>query len=336
MAENRDAILTGVKAAHMLHRDLGMRDKLERSGGGRVDVFAAIAKLGATLMFQPLDKLLGAYLPAEELGILITTKRTLPVQRFTAAHELGHLYLRHRPSLDDKGILRRSPFVVNSPLERQEREADAFASMFLAPAWLLALIVQRQGWAPKYLADPETVYQLSLRLGTSYRATCHVLERHKAINRSQRERLLSLEPKEIKRAILDRYEPADWRSDVWVLTDRDEGLLIEGGRHDLFVVRLRENSGAGYLWNFDELKAAGFALVADDQEGDDEERVGGQLTRVLTAQSSGRVSRDVTFKEHRPWTPEKVLQELHLRYELRGPEEPGMWEPERMRGLRAA
>jgi Zn-dependent peptidase ImmA (M78 family) len=335
VADNRDAILKGVKAAHTLHRDLGVRELLERSNGGRVDVFAAIGKLGATLMFQPLDKLLGAYVPADEPGILITTRRTLPVQRFTAAHELGHLYMGHQPSLDDQGILRRAPYSLTSRLERQEREADAFASMFLAPAWLLALIVQRQGWRPESLTEPETVYQLSLRLGTSYSATCHVLERHKAINRTQRENLLSLEPKTIKRALLDDYEPSDWRSDVWVLTDRDEGLLIEGGRHDLFVVRLRENSSAGYLWNFDELKAAGFALVADDQEGD-EGRVGGVLTRRVTAQSSGRVSRDVTFKEHRPWMPDKVLQELHLRYELRGPEEPGMWEPERRRVLQAA
>jgi hypothetical protein len=208
--------------------------------------------------------------------------------------------------------------------------------MFLAPAWLLTLIVQRQGWAPERLAEPAIAYQLSLRLGTSYSATCHVLERHKAVTSAQRERLLSFEPKTIKRTLLEGYEPSDWRSDVWLLTDRDEGLLIEGGRRDLFVVRLRENSSAGYLWNFDELKAAGLALVADDQEGNDEERAGAILTRKVTAQSSGRVSREVTFKEQRPWMPHKVLQELHLRYELRGPEEPGMWEPELMRVLQAA
>jgi hypothetical protein len=96
MVDSRAAILTGAKAAHTLHRDLGIRDQIERSGGGRVDVFGAIAKLGATLMFQPLDNLLGAYLPSDELGVLITTKRPLPVQRFTGAHELGHLYMRRQ------------------------------------------------------------------------------------------------------------------------------------------------------------------------------------------------------------------------------------------------
>ncbi|RYF48696.1 MAG: ImmA/IrrE family metallo-endopeptidase [Cytophagaceae bacterium] len=258
MVDARAAILTGAKAAHMLHRDLGIQEQLERSGGGRIDVFGAIAKLGATLMFQPLDKLLGAYVPDDEPGILISTKRPLPVQRFTGAHELGHLYLRHEPSLDDDKILRRAPFSTSSRLDRQEREADAFASMFLAPMWLLALIVKRQQWAPESLSDPVIVYQLSLRLGTSYSATCHALERHRAIDRYERERLLSFEPKNIKRSLLSGYEPPDWRSDVWVITEKDEGILIEGGRNDLFIVRVLENSSAGYLWSFEELKAAGF------------------------------------------------------------------------------
>jgi Zn-dependent peptidase ImmA (M78 family)/predicted secreted protein len=336
MADNREAILKGSKAAHTLHRDLGVREPLERSGGGRIDVFGAIGRLGGTLMFQKLDKLLGAYVPAEEPGILITTQRTLPVQRFTGAHELGHLYMGHEPSLDDEGILRRAPFSATSRAERQEREADAFASMFLAPSWLLALIVERQQWPTKVLADPVTVYQASLRLGTSYAATCYVLERHKAINRTQRERLLSFEPKAIKQSLLHDYEPPDWRSDVWLLTNRDEGAFIEGGRNDLFVVRLRENSGAGYLWSFDELKAAGFALVTDDQEADDPECIGGILTRRVTARSSQRNQGEITLHESRPWLPHKPLHKLHLHYDLRGPEEPGMWEPDLRRVLQVA
>ena len=139
----------------------------------------------------------------------------------------------------------------------------------------------------------------------------------------------------IKRSLLEGYEPSDWRSDVWLLTARDEGLLVEGGRQDLFVVRLQENSSAGYLWNFDELTAAGFVLVADHQECTDKERVGGVLTRKVTAQSKGWVSSNVTFKEHRPWMPEKVLHKLQFRYELRGPEQTGIWEPERMRMFHA-
>lgn len=336
MADNREAILVGAKAAHALHRDLGSRHQLEQSPGARVDVFGTIGKLGATLMFQDLDKLLGAYVPADEPGVLITTRRPLPIQRFTGAHELGHLVMKHRPSLDDEGILRRSPFSNSSSAERQEREADAFASTFLVPKWLLALIVQRQKWPAKMLSSPAIIYQASLRLGTSYRATIYAFERHKVINRTQREELLSVEPKEIKRSLLEGYEPPDWHADVWALTDRDEGALIEGGRNDLFVVRLRENSGAGYLWSFDELRSAGFALVADEQEGDDEESVGGALTRRVTARSSNRGRGEITLMESRPWLPHQPLHQLRLLYDLRGPEQKGMWERDLQRVLQAA
>jgi Zn-dependent peptidase ImmA (M78 family) len=336
MADSREAILKGSKAAYTLHLDMGMREPIERAGGGRIDVFNAVASLGGTLMFQKLDKLLGAYLPAKEPGVLVTTQRTLPIQRFTCAHELGHLYLRHEPSLDDEGILRRAPFSTTSKLSSQEREADAFASMFLAPAWLLALLADRHHWTAKLLGDPVIAYQLSLRLGTSYAATCYILERQKTISRHQREQLLSIEPRSIKASLLTDYQPPDWRSDVWLLTDRDEGAFIEGGRSDLFVVRLPESSGAGYVWDFDELAAAGFAVVADDQETERPEAVGGILTRRVTARSESRTRGRVTLQETRPWLPKKPLHEFHLQYDLRGPEEPGMWEREQQRALQVA
>ena len=82
------------------------------------------------------------------------------------------------------------------------------------------------------LSGSTRAYQLSLRLGTGYTAACHVLERHKAITRPQRDKMLSVEPKTIKRHLLGAYEPPDWRSDVWLLTGRDEGVFIEGGRND--------------------------------------------------------------------------------------------------------
>jgi Zn-dependent peptidase ImmA (M78 family) len=336
MVDNRTAILTGVKGAHELHRDLGVREQIERSEGWRIDVFNVISRLGATLMFQPLDKLLGAYIPGDENGVLITTQRPLPIQRFTAAHELGHLYLKHEPSLDDEGILRRSPFSGTAMVDRQEREADAFASTFLVPSWLVAILLQRQGWTAASLADPLFAYQASLRLGTSFSATCYSFERHKIIDREQRARLLKVEPQEIKRASLAGYQPSDWRGDVWLLTDRDEGVLIEGGRNDLFVVRLRENSGASYLWNFDQLTAAGFGLVADDRDGGDDEKIGGTVTRRVTAQSNDRHHGEVTLQERRPWMPQKPRREFHIRYDLRGPERAGMWEPDLRRLLQAA
>jgi predicted secreted protein len=208
--------------------------------------------------------------------------------------------------------------------------------MFLTPSWLLALIVEQQRWTANDLSHPTHVYQLSLRLGTSYRSTCYALERHKVLSHEECARLIDVEPKEIKKQLLTGYEPPDWRSDVWLLNEYDQGALIEGGRNDLFVVRLRENSGAGYLWNFDQLRDAGFALVDDDREEDSDQAIGGALTRRVTARSEERAQGQVTLQETRPWLSEAPLHELLLRYDLRGPESPGMWEPELRRVLQAA
>ena len=185
------------------------------------------------------------------------------------------------------------------------------------------MILQRQGWKASDLSDPANVYQASLRLGTSYLATCYALERHRVIGRNQREALIAVEPKKIKQKLLAGYEPPDWRSDVWLLSERDEGALIEGGRNDLFVVRLSENSGAGYLWNFDQLRDAGFALVNDDREKGNPDAIGGVLTRKVTARSEDRVQGQVVLQEARPWMMDAPLHQLRLRYDLRGPEESG-------------
>ena len=96
------------------------------------------------LLLRPLDGLLGAYLNAPSQGILVTTQRPMSIQRFTAAHELGHCHLNHQPSLDDEAsILRRMPANFDPGHDYQELEADAFAVAFLMPKWLLAIEVTR-------------------------------------------------------------------------------------------------------------------------------------------------------------------------------------------------
>ena len=83
--------------------------KRSSSRGGNVDVFGAIHAIDLPLLLRPLQGLLGAYLRDPAPGVLVTTQRPMSIQRFTAAHELGHFSLRHDPSLDDESILRRMP-----------------------------------------------------------------------------------------------------------------------------------------------------------------------------------------------------------------------------------
>jgi hypothetical protein len=96
------AIRGGTMAAGRLHRQLALRERIEGQGGGNIDVFASMVALELPLLLRPLRNLLGAYLREPAQGVLVTTRRPLSIQRFTAAHELGHYYIGHEPSLDDE------------------------------------------------------------------------------------------------------------------------------------------------------------------------------------------------------------------------------------------
>ena len=76
----------------------------------QIDVFAMCEQLGMWLAFFPLDGVLGAFLPEGVGGVLITTQRPVTVQRYTAAHELGHWRLDHGYGVDgEEQVLGTSP-----------------------------------------------------------------------------------------------------------------------------------------------------------------------------------------------------------------------------------
>jgi len=117
------AVRVGTMAAARLHKQLDLRKQIE-SRGGSVDVFGVIQTLDLPLLLRPLEGLLGAYLSDPAPGVLITTERPMSIQRFTAAHELGHFSLRHKPSLDNENILRRMSTTPEQAGDFQEVEAD--------------------------------------------------------------------------------------------------------------------------------------------------------------------------------------------------------------------
>lgn len=329
------AVRHGAAEAARLHRDLGVRSRLE-SEGGAMNVFGLIHDLSIPLLLRPLNGLLGAYLNTPAPGILVTTERPLSVQRFTAAHELGHCVLAHEPSLDDEdSILRRMPLNLGPGHEFQEVEADGFAVAFMLPKWLLALHMGRQGWVIDDLRRPNVVYQLSLRLGASYAAVCWTLARYKMITPKLAHELLRTMPKTLKEMLLAKYRPAHYRGDVWLLTERDAGARIDGSRHDLFVLKLTEHSNGGYLWNFDELQASGFAIVSNEMEVIESESIGDPGVRRITAQPPEEYRGRVVLDERRPWDPTQNLTRLELDMDLTGPEEAGLSRAERRRMLEA-
>lgn len=329
------AVRAGTMAASRLHRQLGFRRDIE-AHGGNVEVFRAIYTLDLPLLLRPLNALLGAYLSDPAPGVLVTTQRAMSIQRFTAAHELGHFFMRHLPSLDDENILRRMPMAVDEGADLQEVEADAFAVEFMMPRWLIQWHAARQGWSADDFRRPNRVYQLALRIGASYEATCWTLVRHRLISPVLARELLRTQPRELKAALLAAYKPKNYRGDVWLLTASDAGTRIDGSRNDLFVLRLEEHSGGGYLWNIDQLKESGFGIVRDELEAIDGEGVGGPVIRRVTAEPPQLYRGRVALDERRPWEPDEPITSLNVDFDLTGPEEEGLSRAERRSLLEAA
>jgi len=145
--------------------------------------------------------------------------------------------------------------------------------------------------------------------------------RHDLIDDSTFGRLRNVEVKQLKQALLEGYQLENWYPDVWLLSEADEGTVIEGDSRDAFIVRLKENSGAGYLWEVDDLKNAGFLLFRDDRNiPNPEDDIGGEVERVLGARAGdSRVGR-INLEQTRPWEPEVPLSRLSFTFDLRGKE----------------
>lgn len=317
MKQRREAILEGARAAAKLHRELEIQRVVEAQASN-VDVFGAIVRQRIPLVFRPLEGLLGAFLPTP--GIIVTTQRPLSVQRFTGAHELGHAAMNHQTSLDDETMLTRSES-SNWDYDPLEAAANSFATSFILPQWLLISQAERHHWTRKDLATPHVIYQLSLRAGASYQATCLALLRHRLIQPATFEAVRDVEVKSLKRELLEGHQLENWYPDVWLLTESDEGSMIEGDSRDAFVVRLKENSGAGYLWDIDELRSAGFLLFRDDRlipnAADD---IGGEVERIVGARAGESRVGHISLSQTRPWESAEALSRLSFAFDLRGKE----------------
>ena len=273
---------------------------------------------------------LGAYVEHPIPGMLITTNRQLSVQRLTAAHELGHARLKHKTSLDDESVVQPQLEKKKSQNEKlEEMQANFFATEFMLPDWLISTCFARYGWNKQKIVEPRIMYQLSLRVGVSYTALCHSLMRPGIgiINQSDVNDLLEVQPRKIKRNLLKDYRPENMWGDVWELTPKDEGTLIEGSWSDLFLLKLNEHSNSGYIWNFEQLNQSGFAIVRDERNALNSQSIGGVVERSITVESSRRQSGEIILTQNRPWLvkrdPKNFLSSMTFRYDLTGPETEG-------------
>lgn len=300
-----------------------MRERIE-STHERVDVFDALAWLDVRVVFKPLDTVLGLYIRGEQPGVMISTRRPLSVQRFTAAHELGHAVMKHEPSLDSENVLRRAAYGRSSPKINgfasylQEIEADAFAGSFVLPMWLIVHHAKKHNWSREDLGRPEIVYQLSLRCGSSYQAAVWALERNSIIDGSRRVMLLAIKPKEIKTHIGHVAATADTRSDAWILEEGDQASQVPMSVGDTLTVALEQEAGAGFLWLPKEA-APPILTEIETEVTVDRTSIGSPSLRRSFYRADAAGDGSLPFEHRRPWEP-SAEKELTFKLAISNPE----------------
>jgi hypothetical protein len=234
-------------AAAEVHDELGI------DTSARIDVFAAIER-DVDLFFKPIGAA-GLYLPADHLGgnaagIVVNSDHPLALQRYSAAHELGHHHFGHAPDVDLEAELVARP--DREQLPDEEKLAEAFASWFLAPPELVDAVLEQLGLErPR---TPRDAYQLALRLGTSYTASCYHLPSLKLLDGPRGHQWAQIELRRIKEETAPRPRPEGWHNDVW--------LLGEGDREQELVVRAGDRLVLPGHWQVEEMPG-GATVVAD-------------------------------------------------------------------------
>ena len=284
------------------------------------DIVGAITKRGIPLVFRPLDHLWGAVVPAGEgaRGIMVTSRLGLAVQRFTLAHELGHLLLGHESSLDETvGFVGRH---ASKSRAVEEVAADTFASELLAPKQLMMESATRHGWKKRDLHQPHNIYQLSLRLGVSYQAACWGLVTAKVVTRTEAGQLEAKPVKDLKRALApDELITNSW-ADVWTLTRGDADTFLEAGPDDLFAVHLADHASAGYLWRL--LDTGANAEIVGERTIDADPVYGKPSARVVYVRFNAPGTHRLAFEHTRPWSG-ATLDQIEIKIDGHGKETGG-------------
>ena len=275
-------------------------DQASSSKRTSFDIVGAVIERNIPLLFRPLDKLWGAFISPEdqEGGIIVTTKVELPVQRFTLAHELGHLLLGHKLSLDDtveftgrNGSKSRSP---------REVAADTFASELLGARRLLMDSAMRHQWTKEKLHVSDNIYQLSLRLGISYKATCWALVTSDVLTCEEATGLQAKPVKSLKQALAPAELLKNSWADVWALTEADAGTFLEAGPNDIFAVHVQDHSSAGFIWRLVDAKGNVETLAEPDANLD--HAYGARSSRVIYVKFNAPGVHQLLFEHVRPWS----------------------------------
>lgn len=231
-----------------------------------VNVSKAIDDAGLTLMRRPMPRLFGIYIEANgNRGVMVNSIMTRATRRHTAAHELGHHEFEHRPdparqcSIEAGGsaVPGSSPTGAQGRVRAQgqvEMCAEAFAAWFLMPR--RAVMAAMGALDIDCVSSPADAYQLSLLMGTTYRATCRHLVNLRIAARGNSDDWIRVPPGRLKRALATEVGltlASTFDMDVWDLRTA-VAARVEASVGDLLVLPIELRAAA---------EAAGLVVVAN-------------------------------------------------------------------------
>lgn len=219
-------------------------DELDIDKEQPIDVFDAIERLGLWLVFQPIDTFLGAVIPQGSGGIMITTQRRLTIQRYTAAHEIGHWRLEHDPLAIDT-----AREIFETTADEKERVAQLFASYFLMPPELVYAAASQNGVTAGAGMSPVQAYLIARDMRVSYEAALRQMGNLGIVSDAERDALLNVQPMEIKQGLAHGHRPVNKNAEVWPLDARiSYAHQLDVTVDDEIVIALPENRTTGYRW----------------------------------------------------------------------------------------
>lgn len=220
-------------------------DELSVDQTKQIDVFRICEDLGLWLAFLPLDTLLGAFVPEGVGGVLVTTQRPIPIQRYTAAHEIGHWRLDHGHGIALDG---EEHVLGTTPVER-EQLAQVFAGNLLMPPPLVFGLLERLGLRGR-VVEPEHAYAVGREAGVSYEAAVRQLTHLEVINSGQASNLRQRRPLQVKADLALGRRPINGYADVWPVDEDWNDQLLALRVEDEVVISLAENRSTGHRWMF--------------------------------------------------------------------------------------
>ena len=296
------------------------------------DIIGAVTERNIPLLFRPLENLLGTVVAIGEVpGIMVTTKRDLHVQRFTLAHELGHILLGHQLSLDQTIGVEGRNASASRPIE--EAAADTFASELLGPKELVLESAQRHGWTKQKLHKPDNIYQLSLRLGISYKATCWALVSSNVLTNREAGKLQTEPVKDRKHTLAPRELITNPWANVWALTRADTDTFLEAGPDDLFAVHVQDHASAGYLWQL--VETGTNAEIVEERTINSDHAYGERSSRVVYVRFAAHGTHRLAFEHIRPWSG-ATLDHIEVEIDGYGKEHSGFARRARLEALARA